>query len=44
MCEENYGSTSENKLFRTELGYQVGDLVNTKTITGVPEEPQNLVL
>ena len=38
------GSTIENKFFRAELGLQMGVLGNTETITGVPEESQNLVL
>ena len=38
------GSTIENKFFRAELGLQMGVLGNTETITGVPEEWQNLVL
>ena len=38
------GSTIENKFFSAELGLQMGVLGNTETITGVPEESQNLVL
>ena len=38
------GSTIENKFFSAELELQMGVLGNTETITGVPEESQNLVL